>query len=240
MNKEVDAIVRRYVDSALEQLRRKDLMRLPLSHMPPEMADPSIPRQKDWIGWKPIPSTVTDADLDALERHLGRAFPPPYRTFLKYKHFYDLTERGVRFSRHPVDEWQSILMQDYQAWLPAKIVGIGLIPFGDEASMDAGPVCFDTRYRLPDGDCPVVFWDHEWEGTPKEIQPLFFSSRKMFECLTLVAESDIDFTYHDEDDPPDLLPRKKELLSRFLALDPLGAGGLAREYWTEWGVNPDE
>lgn len=104
--------------------------------------------------------------------------------------------------------------------------------------MAAGPVCFDTRRRAADGDCPVVFWDHEWIGTAKEVQPMFSSSRKMFECLTLVATTDFDFIYHDTDDDSSLLPQKGELLARFLSLDPTGAGGPAREYWTCWGVVP--
>ena len=87
-------------------------------------------------------------------------------------------------------------------------------------------------------DCPVVFWDHEWVGTEKEIQPMFSSSAKMFECLRVVATSDVDFVYHDESDDPALLPKKRALLAEFLSIDPEGAGGPAREYWTCWGVTP--
>ena len=31
------------------------------------------------------------------------------------------------------------------------MLGLDLLPFGDEAPMDAGPVCFYTRRRLVDG-----------------------------------------------------------------------------------------
>ena len=102
--------------------------------------------------------------------------------------------------------------------------------------MNAGPVCFDTRHRAADGDCPVVFWDHEWVATDKEVQPMFSSCRKMFECLSLVAATDFSFIYHFDDDDSSLLPQKRELLAQFLSLDPEGAGGPAREYWTCWGV----
>jgi hypothetical protein len=207
--------------------------------IPAEMYDPDIPERDDWIGWKPAPSTVTETDLDELEGMLGTAYPPPYRTFLRYLHFYDLTERGVRFFRHPFGTWREKLTQMYNAIEPKDhYIGAGFIPFGNEDMMDAGPVCFDTRNRRPDGDCPVVFLDHEWFDTEKELRPMFSSSLKMFECLTIVAESEIDFVYHDEDDPPEQVAEKKRLMARFLRTDPEGAGGPAQDYWTRWGVNP--
>jgi hypothetical protein len=228
------ALVTGYVDSALAQLRRRDLMRWP-GKLPESLRDPSVPPSNGWIGWRPVPSTVTDTDLDQLQRETGLAFPPLYRDFLKYRHFVSLTETGMRFERHLPHDWQERLRAEYfQSWSRERILDIGLLPFGDESFMDAGPVCFDTRRRAADGDAPVVFWDHEWVGTEKEVRPMFSSCRKMFECLSLVAVTDLDFIYHDEDDDPAVLPRKAELLARFLALDPDGAGGPAADYWSGW------
>ena len=235
MNEET---IHRYVDAAAHQLLKQEIRCVPV-HVPEEMKDHDIPIEDDEVGWKPIPSTVTDTDLNTLEVFAGANFPPAYRTFLKYRHFYDLTEVGVRFSSHAVDTWRDTLEREYMIEPKERIVGIGLIPFGSEAMMDAGPVCFDTRGKSPDGDCPVVYWDHEWVGTEKEIQPMFSSCMKMFECLLFVATSEIYFVYHDEDDPSNLLHRKRELMAQFLNTDPGGAGGPAREYWTSWGVDPD-
>jgi hypothetical protein len=58
----------------------------------------------------------------------------------------------------------------------------------------------------------------------------------MFECLSFVAATDFSFISHGDDEDSSLLPQKRELLARFLSLDPDGAGGVAREYWTCWGV----
>lgn len=228
-----------FVDAAIAQLRRLDLMRTP-GKLPELMRDSSTPSSSDWIGWKPIPSTVMDADLDSLERETGLAFPPLYRDFLQYRHFVGLTEEGIRFERHMCHDWQETLRKAYfHSWPRNRILDVGLLPFGAEALMDAGPVCFDTRHRIADGDCPVVFWDHEWVGSNKEVQQMFSSCRKMFECLSLVATTDFSFIYHDGDDDSSLLPQKRDLLARFLSLDPDGAGGPAREYWTCWGVAAD-
>ena len=180
-----------------------------------------------------MPSGVTDGDLDALERETGLPFPPSYRDFLKYLHFIDLTEVGVRFERHMCHNWRETLRAKYfHSWPRERILEAGLLPFGDEAQLDAGPACFDTRHRLADGDCPVVFWDHEWRGTDKEIRRLFSSSAKMFECLTVVARTDIDFPHRDSNDDTALLAEKRDLLAQFLSIDPGGAGGVARSYWS--------
>lgn len=229
----------RYVDAAIEYLRRDDLLRSPDPDMPIEMRDANISPMSDWLAWKPIPSTVTEGDINELHAHFGGALPPLYIEMLKYVHFYDLTERGVRFECHLVGKWKQQLINLYDIYRESFPCGSHLVPFGSETFMDAGPVCFDYNNRLPNSDCPVVFWDHGWANTDRAIRLLFSSSEKMFESLLFAATSEIDFLYHDPDyDAAEVLPRKQELLAEFLAIDPDGAGGPAREYWTCWGVSP--
>ena len=220
----LDRVVTDFVDAAFAQLRRQDAMRCP-GKVPDAMRDDSIVPSDDWVGWKPIPSTVTDSDLDTLEQETGLPFPPLYRDFLQYRHFVSM-ECGIRFEPHLCHNWREKLRAAYfHSWSRERILDIGLLPFGDEKMLDAGPVCFDTRRRMADGDCPVVFWDHEWVDTNKEIQPMFSSCRRMFECLSLVATTDFD-------DEIELLPQKRAFMARFLSLDPEGAGGSAKNYWT--------
>jgi SMI1 / KNR4 family (SUKH-1) len=231
--------VTEYVDAAIQNLQAHDMRRCPDPDMPAAMQDPDVPNRDDWIAWRPIPSTVSEADIDDLERHFGGSLPKSYVSLLQYVHFYELTERGVRFQRHVVGKWKRSLMRlfdDYQEHFPP---GSHLVPFGDESLMDAGPVCFDFKNRRADGDCPVVYWDHEWVNTEQEIGVLFSSSQKMFECLRFNATSKIDFIYHDPDyDQASDLSAKQRLLAQFLAIDPKGAGGPGRGYWTCWGVTP--
>lgn len=228
-----------FVDAALARLRHLDLKRSP-GKIPEAMRDFDVASQDDWVAWKEIPSTVSNADLDALEGETGTAFPPLYREFLQYKHFVHLDVPGLRFTDHCCNRWKEYLQTTcFRGWPRDRILDIGLLPFGDEAFMDAGPVCFDTRKREADGDCPVVFWDHEWVNTDREICPMFSSSRKMFECLRFASANDLNLFYHHADDDASLLPMKKELMQGFLSIDPLCAGTIAREYWTSWGVSPD-
>lgn len=235
-----DPLVSNFVDRALAQLKRRGL-RVFSKDLPAPMRDPSVPPLGDWIGWKAVPSSVTDADLDALEVETGLPYPPLYRDFLKYRHFVDLTEIGFYFERHLEDEWRKMLRSSYfDAYYPERILGRGLLPFGSETLIDAGHVCFDTRHRRDDGDCPVVYWDHEWVGDEKEIGAMFSSCAGMFRCLTFATDIDFIFLHHFDDDPPELLPRKQSVLRQFLDLDPEGAGGPARDYWTAWGVCPGD
>lgn len=232
-------IVIQYVDAAIAQLRRKNMMKMP-GKIPKAMQDSSIPSLDDWKGWRPVPSTVTDQDLNDLEQEMGLKYPPSYRQFLKYLHFIELTENGVRFERHEVENWSIVLRKVYfNSWPCERVVDSGLIPFGSESFLDAGPVCFDRRGNTSqDGDCPVVFWDHEWVGSEREVGPMFSSCEKMFECLLMFTSTDIGFTYHDDDDDHSSLAQKQELMAQFLAIDPEGAGGPAKEYWTSHGVQP--
>ncbi|HNO79799.1 MAG TPA: SMI1/KNR4 family protein [Phycisphaerae bacterium] len=225
-------IATEYVDSALAGLHQSGLMNVPDPSMPDQMRDQSRAAQNDWIPWQAIDSTVSDDDVAELGSHFGGPLPEPYVAFLQYKHFYDLTESCLRFEPHVVGRWKQRLIEKYDRLCDHLGCDAHLIPIGEEPFMDAWPVCLDFKHRLPNGDCPVVFWDHEWVGTDKEICPMFSSTAKMFECLLYESESAIAFLYvNDDRDTPETLAVKRSMLSEFLKIDAEGAGGLARAYW---------
>jgi hypothetical protein len=56
--------------------------------------------------------------------------------------------------------------------------------------------------------------------------------------VTEGKETNVQNALPRDDDDRSLLPQKRELMARFIALDPDGAGGPARGYWTCWGVAP--
>ncbi len=229
-----------YVDSSISWMARKDLLRFPGKILPAAMRAVGETSASGWSPWQPIASTVTDEILNAIESKMGTALPPEYRTFLKYKHFDELMpSRGVRFERHLRGEWlQRLARLHFHPSMHKHMLLKGYVPFGSEAFMDAGYVCFDTNRRDADGDCPVVYWDHEWIGTPKEIGPMFSSSVKMFEALNFTANQDLNFFHGDPKDDAGTVSKKRELLAQFLAFDEAGAGGPGRRYWTSWGVVP--
>ena len=233
-----DQLVSNYVDAAINQRRRMDLSRWP-GPVPTDMIDSSISPMDDWIAWKPIPSTVSDKELDDLESEIGLKYPPLYRQLLKHQHFVDLSEFVLSFEQHLPGDWRKRLNGIYNSWARDRIIDIGLLPFGSEVHMDAGLVCFDTRRREANGDCPIVLWDHGWIETDKEIAPMFSSSQKMFECLLKATKFDGSFFHRHPDDDSKKLAEKRRFLKDWLAIDPLGAGGPAKSYWCAFGVSPD-
>jgi hypothetical protein len=115
-----------------------------------------------------------------------------------------------------------------------------LVPFADERFADAGPVCFDTRSPVADADYPVVLWDHEFVGTAEEIRPLFSSTTAMFRCLVFLVEHELgnQLFWRDDTDSQELVAAKEVALKQFLDLDPQGAGGPGRSWFTCWGITP--
>ena len=130
--------------------------------MPVEMQDEARVAEDDWIPWKPIPSTVTEHDIQALEQKINLRYPDLYKAFLCHKHFYEFwSEQEVNFFSHGINEWKDTLLNAYfNSWDPTKLIERGYICFADYS--DWGIVCFDTNHQRPeDNDCPIVLIDHE-------------------------------------------------------------------------------
>lgn len=120
--------------------------------VPDEMRDDVQSKDPDWQGWKPIPSTVTRDELLKLERELGVQLPEPTRAFFLYLHFLELNAPGIRFCAHP-PRWREAIREHLD-------IESQLFVIGDDDN-DGGPLCIDLSKRRSDGDCPVVFVDHE-------------------------------------------------------------------------------
>ena len=117
-----------------------------------------------WVAWQMLPSTLTEGDVAAVEAAFGVAFPPVFRAYLLARfHLFD----QVRSATHG----QLVLMTDVpsrgglaplrallRAWRP--LIAAGYVPFAEWGD-GWGPMCFDVRRRADDGDCPVVWLDHE-------------------------------------------------------------------------------
>lgn len=160
MNKQV---IYDFVDKGLKSLEEMDLLRLPLDNMPQEMIDETREKMDDWIPWKPIESTVTDAELVEIEKLTGKKFPESYKEFLKYKHFYELSTpvpMDVVFFRHPIRNWKDEFYKYYSYdWVKERLIDNGYIPFAEHQGW--GIVCFDTKRNIDTGEYPIIMIDHE-------------------------------------------------------------------------------
>lgn len=166
-------LIRRYVDGSFRWLERNGLNRWP--GVPPSEMWAGKRDANGWGPWRPVPSTVDDADLDKLQAEHGLPYPRSYRAFLKYEHFVDLAAFGLDFERHLPGEWADELRDlYYRAFDRQRIIKAGLLPFGHETLADcrfgllrcdegrrAGFPCGDLGPRInPDrkGNRPPLFF----------------------------------------------------------------------------------
>ena len=138
-----------------------------------------------------FPSTLTEQALFAGERELGVQFPPGFRAYLLARcHPFDQLQ-----PRHCPDQivfWRAVYSDDPLRGVRWEIndwralLGAGYIPFAQWGD-GWGPMCFDTARRAPDGECPVVWMDHELLHGPLHqrshveplARPLYANSRDM-------------------------------------------------------------
>jgi hypothetical protein len=155
-----------------------------------------------------------------LKERIGMRFPELFKEFFCRYHTLDLDLAFLRLAPSPSNDPLGPLAAEsfeYPEETARQIHGLSLLPFGSEAFMDAGPICFDLRGEVDCDDPPVCYWDHDFDGTERQIGPRIFSSfSKLLECA-------IRKFRHG--------PRAKTI-DEFIAIDPKGAGGTGREYWT--------
>ena len=132
----------------------------------------------DWQKWKPIPSRVSDEEIEELESRLGCKLPDDYITFLKYKHFYELIVGEVEFYPHPIHSWRKELSEAiFEGYPRVYLFEKGYIPFANWS--DWGMLCFDTN-RGSNTDYPIVLWDHE---TVDEVQEQYENFMDMIQKI---------------------------------------------------------
>jgi len=117
-----------------------------------------------WVTWRMVPSALTKGDVAAVEEAFGVAFPPVFRAYLRARfHCFD----QVRSATHgqlvfmtdvPSRDGLGPLQRLLRAWSP--LIAAGYVPFAEWGD-GWGPMCFDVQRRADDGDCPIVWLDHE-------------------------------------------------------------------------------
>lgn len=130
---------------------------------PPDMRVGPVDAE-GWVEWKPIPSTLSEADVVDLENEFGVQFPPLFKAYLlaRYQLFDQLQSprhgESLLMTAVPSGQRLEPMREILEVWQP--LVSAGFIPFADWGD-GYGPVSFDTSKRASDGDCPVVWMDHE-------------------------------------------------------------------------------
>jgi len=117
-------------------------------------------------------SGVSDEKIQQCEQQLGVILPNSYRWFLREfawgifpEYVYGLSD-GIPPGQHLVSQTEKLRHRR------APKLPCALIPFNNDGW--GNHYCVDTT-RLRDGECPVVFWNHELDEDqqPKVTHPTF-------------------------------------------------------------------
>jgi hypothetical protein len=131
----------------------------------PEMQNPDKIKEQDdeYKQWLPIPSTVTNAEIEDLEKQLNYKLPDRYKIYLQYKHFYELYIGEAQFTGQEIRGWRRNLVDmAFDGYPKEFLIDKGYIPFAHWS--DWGLLCFDTNKPCINFDYPIVLWDHErWD-----------------------------------------------------------------------------
>ena len=103
--------------------------------------------------WKPIKSTVTNTEIEDLEKKIGFEYPTSYVDFLKYKHFYTLRFYGCEFIPHPINSWKKNI-DFWNNTRPRNIYRQRFIVFAYH--LLEGAYCFDAN-----NDSSIELWTPE-------------------------------------------------------------------------------
>jgi len=132
--------------------------------IPPELQVAGKGGPDKWPRWKPAPMRTDPAALAAAYELLPGRLPPLYEQLvLSYRWLEAELANVMRLLENgPAD---SLLRLVNQIRADPVFVDVllpkGFIPFGKGEDCSYDPVCFDTRRRGTDGDCPVVRFEHE-------------------------------------------------------------------------------
>lgn len=147
-----------------------------------------------WVRWGVLPSTLKERDVVALENEFGVQFPPVFRAYLlaRFQLFDQVRSRRydqqIFITDTPEGKPLKPLRELLKAWRP--LVDAGFVPFAQWGD-GWGPMCFDGLQRRADGECPIVWMDHEAlvplgpevcrrrEVVAPLVQPLFDSCREL-------------------------------------------------------------
>ena len=131
--------------------------------VPPEMQVGEV-NADGWVQWRVLPSTLKESDVEALEKEFGAKFPPVFRAYLLARfHLFDQVhsrryDQQIFMTHTPAGKPLTPLQELMKAWRP--LIDAGFVPFAEWGD-GWGPMCFDATQRNSDGECPIVWMDHE-------------------------------------------------------------------------------
>lgn len=163
--------------------------------------------KEGWVEWRMLPSTLHEAEIAAVETEFGIHLPPLFRAYLSARfHLFNQVgsrkyQQQILMSDTPSRNPLKPLHDELSAWRP--LIAEGYVPFAEWGD-GWGPMCFDDSQRAPDGDCPIVWFEHELlvdlrsekyerrESVARLAQPLYSSFREFVTDVFVADEASTD------------------------------------------------
>jgi len=182
------------------------------------------PDTNGYIMWKFLDCEQPMVEVfSQYEKTAGRQLPESFKNWYAFKYSLDLDASVVSLPVNPKHSPGKGLLKKVMPgndfW--ERPLALGLLPFGEENFMNAGPVCFDTRIGGDPNNWLIRYWNHEWIDHPNEIGPVMFSS---FDRLILAVTEFLKHAYGEG-------IAQNQAIDAMMAADPEGAGGSGRKYW---------
>ena len=176
-------IISRIVDKHLELLAHDGLSRIDTGEGDNfDMIRPfrDAVTGEEYSIWVPIPTQITEQEIEALEDIVKCSLPKSYRFFLQYRFFFELYIDELNMYNHTAARWKKEIVDRVLNGYPRKfLMDKGYLPFAGYS--DWGNLCFDTNQNRPGNEYPVVLWDHD---SPDGVTPISDSFTKMLQQLS--------------------------------------------------------
>ncbi|HEY3268424.1 MAG TPA: SMI1/KNR4 family protein [Armatimonadota bacterium] len=112
-----------------------------------------------WYDWSIRPLPTIDW-IEPMERRIGIEFPPAFRSLVT-RYVFPCFDAGPIALAANTPEGVFWELRCMDPAFEEVLVPKGYIPFARPDTFRYDPICFDTRRRGADGECPLVCIEHE-------------------------------------------------------------------------------
>src|SRR5262249_54015417 len=112
--------------------------------------------------WRPTRIQGLPEALDALYESIPGPLPPLYEPLIGSYYSGEVELRSFRLLPNCPPAFEGLVKAIKADSVMYRVLTTGgFIQFGRGPDVEYDPLCFDTKRRLADGDCPIVRFDHE-------------------------------------------------------------------------------
>jgi hypothetical protein len=129
----------------------------------PEMLRVEPLGERVWGKWRPVRVATQSEALASVYEDIPGPFPSLFEEMLLTYRWLEVDLRLLRLRPNPpgpnLAGFKESVLED--RGLTDYLLPRRFVPFGKGPDYNYDPICFDLSRRMPNGDCPIVKFDHE-------------------------------------------------------------------------------